>query len=454
MKKLVALLLAVMMLSAMALAEAPEGYPAVVEGIDFGGRTVTIYDWYWTGRNDEPTTEEEDLYAYQDWIQETYNVKVEQVGDAYDWAQSINYLTDYVMNPDPTKLAIFTMPQDFIGPAIKNNLIAPLQDIVNLELEQWNKGTIEFMTQNGNVLGLWAGASEPRECIFFNTKLLKDAGVDPDSIYDMQANGTWTWDAFLDLLAKVQKDIDGDGVIDQYGATGAGDDLFVGAVANNGAYFYKMDDGKLVSGLNSENMLEAFQFIRTVRDNYFDKAKTDAEGNTENWDYFKQGFVQGRGVFRFGQTWEGFNGNCEMNNAEDFEWGCVAFPTGPKAEAGSYVSVVNDNILCIPAIYGEEDLKLLGFLLNTWWAPTPGYEDDTESWIGNKYDLTDDRAVEETYALMREAEHTVRDCYVFLGDKNTVLGPDLLWAIDWNDPAALVETVAPIFDARAEDFNK
>ena len=42
MKKLVALLLAVMMLSAMALAEAPEGYPAVVEGIDFGGATVTI----------------------------------------------------------------------------------------------------------------------------------------------------------------------------------------------------------------------------------------------------------------------------------------------------------------------------------------------------------------------------------------------------------------------------
>ena len=34
MKKLVALLLAVMMLSAMALAEAPEGYPAVVEGTD------------------------------------------------------------------------------------------------------------------------------------------------------------------------------------------------------------------------------------------------------------------------------------------------------------------------------------------------------------------------------------------------------------------------------------
>ena len=80
MKKLVALLLAVMMLSAMALAEAPEGYPAVVEGIDFGGATVTIYD-YWSGegaRVADPTEEQQAQYDYRDWLMETYNVKIEQ----------------------------------------------------------------------------------------------------------------------------------------------------------------------------------------------------------------------------------------------------------------------------------------------------------------------------------------------------------------------------------------
>ena len=46
MKKLVALLMAVLMLlaSVAALAEAPEGYPEVVPGIDFGGQTIYIYD--------------------------------------------------------------------------------------------------------------------------------------------------------------------------------------------------------------------------------------------------------------------------------------------------------------------------------------------------------------------------------------------------------------------------
>ena len=50
MKKIMALVLAAMMLLACcsALAETPEGYPAVVEGIDFGGASVWIAD-YWTG---------------------------------------------------------------------------------------------------------------------------------------------------------------------------------------------------------------------------------------------------------------------------------------------------------------------------------------------------------------------------------------------------------------------
>ena len=42
MKKILALVLAAMLLMGVcsALAEAPEGYPEVIEGLDFGGRTA------------------------------------------------------------------------------------------------------------------------------------------------------------------------------------------------------------------------------------------------------------------------------------------------------------------------------------------------------------------------------------------------------------------------------
>ena len=75
MKKLVALVLAAMMLLACmpVLAEAPEGYPAIAEGVDFGGAEVFIYD-YWTAddsRKDDPNEEEQAQYDYRDWLMET-----------------------------------------------------------------------------------------------------------------------------------------------------------------------------------------------------------------------------------------------------------------------------------------------------------------------------------------------------------------------------------------------
>lgn len=454
MKKLVALLLAAMMLltSVAALAEAPEGYPAVIEGLDLGGRTITIKSWYDTVRAEEPDEEQAARYAYEDWLMETYNFKlVYEV--PYDWAGSQQYLNDFVVNEENAKdLTLIQMPGDFIATAYKNNLVAPWNDLIDLTNEKWNDAALEFMTKNGQVLGVFSGYAEPREAVFFNHTLLKDAGIDPDSLYQMQADGTWTWDALLDLCEKVQKDVDGDGVIDIWATTGT-DPLFFGAFANNNASYFAIEDGKLVNTLGTENALEALTFVRNVRDNYFFKGDPDENGSV-SWDYYKSAFASGRAVFSFIDTWEGYNGNEVLNDA-DFTWGAVMFPIGPHGTPGEYKSTVSYNVMTIPNIYEEADAKAIATVYDLWTEPTPGYEDDEESWIGQKYNAgCDDKAVDETYAMMVEAEHTHIDYYTFLGDKNSILGPDIFWQLDWNDPSALVEAVSPRWDAKAEDFNK
>ena len=85
MKKLMALVLAAMLLlvCCSAVAEAPEGYPEIKEGIDFGGKDVYIYD-YWTGEDwstkTADLTEQQQLeYDYRMWLQDTYNVKLHQI---------------------------------------------------------------------------------------------------------------------------------------------------------------------------------------------------------------------------------------------------------------------------------------------------------------------------------------------------------------------------------------
>ena len=82
MKKLVSLLLAAMLVTLCVpslAADAPEGYPAVVEGIDFGGATLYINP-YWDPavRSEDPTEDQELTYAFQDWIMETYRYHRQQ----------------------------------------------------------------------------------------------------------------------------------------------------------------------------------------------------------------------------------------------------------------------------------------------------------------------------------------------------------------------------------------
>lgn len=42
-----------------------------------------------------------------------------------------------------------------------------------------------------------AGFPQPGQGLFFNKRLLIESGIDPETLYDMQANGAWTRDAFL-----------------------------------------------------------------------------------------------------------------------------------------------------------------------------------------------------------------------------------------------------------------
>ena len=239
MKKILALVLAAMLLMGMcsALAEAPEGYPEKIEGLDFGGRTVYIYDWWGNDdaehstRNPEPDPETQALYDYRDWLEETYNVKIVETALS-DWGGNPTELTNINMNGglngkgDEGDWCIIAIAADFAPSTLKNDLYMPWQ--IDLSGEKWNPVTNKFMTKaDGKVYGVHVGKTEPRSCLFFNKRVLEEAGIDWNTIYDMQADGTWTWEAWENIMAQVQRDTDNDGVIDIYGLTGSGDDMAV-----------------------------------------------------------------------------------------------------------------------------------------------------------------------------------------------------------------------------------
>ena len=240
MKKLVALVLAAMMLCAsFAMAEVPEGYPEIVPGIDFGGATVTIYD-YWSGdgaRAAEPTEEQQAQYDYRDWLMETYNVVIEQKQGG-DWNSCAEEMINFVSAPDGSYRAYIIEPGK-VGSLVANGVAAPVK--YDFSAEKWNQATINAWSIGGNVYGVSTGASEPRGCVYFNKRILEEANIDWNEIYDMQAAGTWTWAAWEEMLKKTTIDKDNDGVIDVYGVGGSGDDMYVLATFGNGGSFFDFD---------------------------------------------------------------------------------------------------------------------------------------------------------------------------------------------------------------------
>ena len=444
MKKLVALVLAAMMLCAsIAFAEAPEGYPAVKEGIDFGGKTVTIYD-YWTGsaeREAEPTEEQQAQYDYRDWLEATYNVKIVQIQGG-DWGSCAEHMINFVSAPDGSYRAYIIEPGK-VGSLVANGVAAPIN--YDFSAEKFNQATIDAWSMGGKVYGFSTGKTEPRGCVYFNKRILTEANIDWNTIYDMQAAGTWTWAAFEDMLKATTQDLDNDGVIDVWGFGGSGDDMYNLAVFGNGGSYFDFDaDGKLQPTMNSEETLTALNWGKEMQSKYWAPTPEGA-----NWDWFKEAWKAGTFAFYVYQTYGGYNDNSEMADMED-EWGCVAFPV--PNEGDNYIHVASENTYLIPNVYSEEEVANIMFIVDMWTNATPGY-DDEDAWIGNKYNYTDDRAVDETYAMLRQAEHAVTNKVVLLGTQNDILGSSLLWSLGGSTPAELIEAGMPAWQAACDTFN-
>ena len=53
----------------------------------------------------------------------------------------------------------------------------------------------------------------------FNETITMQAGYNKKKIYSLVESGDWTWDVFLTICSKVTKDLDSDGILDQFGNT-------------------------------------------------------------------------------------------------------------------------------------------------------------------------------------------------------------------------------------------
>jgi len=349
---------------------------------------------------------------------------------------------------------IFVLQPDWALALYRQNLIYPVGKSKAVDWKattpiEWNRAvTSAFTFKNGRTQDAYAfaegyGGSYHAACVFFNKRLFKEAGLDPNYLYDLQKSGQWTWDKFLEVAKKLTRDINNDGIPDTYAMPAdLSTEILDAFVSSNGAMYVNKDPktGLLFNSSNRPEFIEAVRFYMQLRDAKVMKPKPPGDNTPWNWHIPE--FNDGKVAMRIDQQYLATN---DLRNMKD-DWGMVLPPKGPKSK--NYVVFNDENVRVIPA-KGWTDAQVDAIL----WAYQAWATPPDDNWRLAEYpNYRDRRAVDETVALIRDQKLWQWKYHLHVPGLNR---GGIAWEIWWHDgePAQLVEKVSNNWNALIADAN-
>ena len=417
------------------------------------GMDITIGNWWenydvatWKPRSDY---EEKEL-EYRKKIQQDNNFKI-RAKQIASYEQISQKTAVSIMAGKPVadvialepKMVMMMQKQKLLFPVTDNKLIDfSKNDPVDKGFPpfEWNKDTIKAFTFGGKgyAFSVGYGSSQHAQVVYWNKRLFREAGLDPNLPYDMQKNGTWTWANFMDICKKLTRDINNDGIIDTYAMTmDLSTEILDAIVSSNGANYIDRDaSGKFVNATNRPEFIEALQFAMRFRTEGIAMPRPEIS----NWDWYQSQFTNGKVAIRIEPQYVAG----QLANMKD-DWGMVLPPKGPKAK--DYTVYTDENVFVIPATYKRDQVEKILYAVKLWSTPLD------DNWKANLYHIyRDTRAVDETLARIRDPKNQVWKYHLFIPGLER---GDIAWAIWWyeGEPAQLVESVSQAWNALINDAN-
>ncbi len=420
--------------------------PKTKKVYNFGGMEIIIGDWWTDADRPASSKQEEDERAFKEWTSKTYNVKVKQQAIS-GWGSNPQFVTNFcITGGDENYVLIIDGRSANVG--VKANLFYDLSKIKSVnykDASKYDQGVVQKLVRGDSFYAFNWGKPEPKEGVFFNKRLLEEAGFDKDLPYDLQKQGKWTWETFEDLCKKCTRDTDNDGVTDIWGLTTFSTTFSMGALSSNNACYIGLDEnGKYVNEAGSDRAMEAWNWIAHMAETYQQpKPSEDA-----NWDWFYTAFVNGEAVFLADEEYNAQPQGKFGSMNDDF--GFVCFPLGPSGD-GKYKTTHNSNMCIIPNIYGAEKCEKIAKAVDLYLEPTPGY-DGPDAWKETYYAcFRDPRAVDETIQLMMDNPNPRYD--TLISGLNT---GDMVYAIfgGWRTPQEAYDECKNVWQGLIDDCNR
>lgn len=291
---------------------------------DLKGETIRIGVWYDDADPRlvaEKGPAEELQIKLIEAAEKKYNAKIEYVKFG-DYGKYIENFTTTSLSGTPFADIVLLELFWAFPTMVNKDFIQPVDDILDLNDPKYTDWMKAGGSYNGKQYGMTDSSPSPYG-FFYNKTLVQKLGLEDP--YELQQKGEWTWDKFRDFAKKATKDTNGDGKTDIYGVAGAYgtmDFLTEQFVYTNKAAVDKNENGETAFSLDSENAIQALQFVSDL----YNKDKSIMQPIPEN---ASKEFIAGKGVMYGAFSWE-LGGLLE--SMPNQELGYVFFPKGPKAD--------------------------------------------------------------------------------------------------------------------------
>ena len=423
--------------------------PDTGEVYDLGGMEIIIRDW-WT---QEQEVDESALsgfqkaqYEYRKWMQDTYKFTIKEQAIS-GWGDVFTDIEAYATTGGDENNYVFTLR--VAGELFQQMGMGLYYDLsslnsIDMTAEKWDQTVKDLGTLNGKVYAMRKMSHEPRTGVYFNKRILRENGFEPDDIYKWQASREWTWDKFEEIVAALTKDTNADGVPDQYGFLEGNSLNDIAIASNDGNLISKDGSGKYVFTADSENVITALNWARHMMDEYNYPNPNDDPGAT--WNYFFDAFINGNAAFLVQQAYCSGQEFSRDNMEDDFGW--VAFPMGPNAT--QYADLMQDNVYVLPACYDADRAKKIAFAYSMYYSPVPDYEDYSDYYANYVNSFRDMEVPEQTLGYVGEKTYLQYHSFV----PGIKVGDDLYWQISAeNTPAQQIESIRESWQAYIDAAN-
>jgi hypothetical protein len=422
------------------------------------GMTITIGNW-WADYNLNavpPTSQwigsdsQERQLDYRKRLTQQYNFTMRERGIA-TWSDMPQRATASIMAGRPAA-SVFVLQPNWALALHRQNLLYPVSTrrAINWTATtpvEWNRTVTEAFTfGTGSSAKAYAfaagyGTADHAAVVFFNKRLFREAGLDPNLPYDLQRSGEWTWDRFLDICKRLTRDVNNDGRIDFYAMPrDLSTEILDSFVASNGAVYVDRDrrTGRLVNATNRPEFIEAVQFFMRLRD---EGVMMDRPDGSE-WDWHKPAFIDGKVAMFFDQQYYAQN---ELRNMRD-DWGMVLPPKGPRAS--NYIVFNDESVYIVPANgFTDAEVDAILWAVQAWITPVDA------DWRVSQYPYyRDRRAVDETIAMIRDQRLWQWRYHLHVPGLER---GHIAWEIWFHggEPAQLIEAVSQNWNALIADAN-